>query len=285
MNRFHIRKVEEVLLGATNDIQMINVEDLVPFKNHPFKVLDDENMDGLMESIRENGILTPVLARSIGDKFEIISGHRRIHAAELIGLCEVPTIVKDMSDDEAILYMVDCNMQRESLLPSERAWSIKMKYDALKRQGKRTDLENGESKISSEEVGNEFGISAAQVKRFIKLTSLIPELMDFLDSKKINVGMGYDLSFIDSKSQKVISDYIIAGNKLNGKQVKRLRSYNSDGTLINAEDIPTIISDEKPKRKFSLSSKKINEYFPESMSEEEVSNTIMQLLEDWKSRK
>lgn len=285
MNRFHIRKVEEDLLGATNDIQMINVEDLVPFKNHPFKVLDDENMDGLMESIRENGILTPVLARSIGDKFEIISGHRRIHAAELIGLCEVPTIVKDMSDDEAILYMVDCNMQRESLLPSERAWSIKMKYDALKRQGKRTDLENGESKISSEEVGNEFGISAAQVKRFIKLTSLIPELMDFLDSKKINVGMGYDLSFIDSKSQKVISDYIIAGNKLNGKQVKRLRSYNSDGTLINAEDILTIISDEKPKRKFSLSSKKINEYFPESMSEEEVSNTIMQLLEDWKSRK
>ena len=291
-NKFFSSSVSD-LLGASdagsNGAEQISIDNLSAFKNHPFKVLYNDDMTDLSESIKENGVITPIIVRSLGlNQYEIISGHRRVQAAKMAGLTEVPAIVKELTDDEAIIAMVDANMQREEILPSERAWSLKMKYDAMKRQGKRVDLTSAqnEPKLSSAELGESVGMSAAQVKRYIKLTDLIPELLNCLDEKTINASVGQDLAFIDVESQKAIYSYISKGNKLNGKQSKKLKDYNEDGKPIREGEVEVILrdnEDKKPKRTFKMSTARIDQYFPEDVSEEKIEEIIIELLEKWKA--
>ena len=189
--KIHFASVDE-LLGAPNltgeGTEMLKLESIHSFKNHPFKVIDDDKMSELKESIKVNGILSPVLVRPDGKGgYEMISGHRRMHAASMLGLDMIPAIVKEMSDDEAVIVMVDSNVQREEILPSERAFSLKMKMDALKRQGKRTDLEETSGtecqKLTGDQVGESFGLKDRQVRKYVKLTDLSPELMRMVDEK------------------------------------------------------------------------------------------------------
>ena len=195
------------LLGVVNEESAMEIEisKIHPFKNHPFKVLDDEKMQDLVESVRINGVLTPVLLRmDDNEEYEMVSGHRRMHAAQLAGLTTIPAIVRELSDDDAIVAMVDANIQREELLPSEKAFAYKMKLDAMKRQGIRTDLtlSQNETKLRSDEVlSKQVGESRAQVQRFVRLTELIPELLDLVDNKKLQFTVAVDISYIDKEAQ------------------------------------------------------------------------------------
>ena len=195
------------LLGVVNEESAMEIEisKIHPFKNHPFKVLDDEKMQDLVESVRINGVLTPVLLRmDDNEEYEMVSGHRRMHAAQLAGLTTIPAIVRELSDDDAIVAMVDANIQREELLPSEKAFAYKMKLEAMKRQGVRTDLtlSQNETKLRSDEVlSKQVGESRAQVQRFVRLTELIPELLDLVDNKKLQFTVAVNISYApDSKS-------------------------------------------------------------------------------------
>ncbi len=204
--KLKLTTVEELLgVPATESSTEIDVDMIHVFKNHPFKVLDDEKMSDLVESIRVNGILSPVLVRPDGeDSYEMISGHRRMHAAKIVGLTMIPAIVREMSDDEAIVYMVDSNIQREELLPSEKAFAFKMKMDAMNRQGKRGDLTFGHDvqKWSHQTIGADSGFSGRQVQRYIRLTELIPELLDMVDSKRLQFTAGVEISYIDKEIQQ-----------------------------------------------------------------------------------
>ena len=201
--KLKLTTVEELLgVPATKSSTEINVDMIHVFKNHPFKVLDDEKMSDLVESIRVNGILSPVLVRPDGeDSYEMISGHRRMHAAKIVGLTSIPAIVREMSDDEAIVYMVDSNIQREELLPSEKAFACKMKMDAVKRgagrPSKENSCQNGTNYRADYELSNQVGESARTIQRFIRLTELIPELLDMVDSKRLQFTAGVEISYID----------------------------------------------------------------------------------------
>ena len=202
------------LLGVVNEESAMEIEisKIHPFKNHPFKVLDDEKMQNLVESVKINGVLTPVLLRmDENEDYEMVSGHRRMHAAQLAGLTTIPAIVRELSDDDAIVAMVDANIQREELLPSEKAFAYKMKLEAMKRQGVRTDLtlSQNETKLRSDEVlSKQVGESRAQVQRFVRLTELIPELLDLVDNKKLQFTVAVDISYIDKEVQGWIYEYI-----------------------------------------------------------------------------
>lgn len=207
---------EKIKLTSFNDLMgipegessiEIEIKRIVPFQNHPFKVKDDEKMEELIESIRLQGILTPVLVRPDDtDGYEMISGHRRMHAAQHLGLETIPAIVKEMTDDESTIAMVNANIQREELLPSERAFAYKMRMDALSRQGKRTDLTLGHDvpKWSHEQIGDEAGLSGRQIKRYIRLTELIPELLEMVDEKRILLTVGVDISYIGQEDRKSV---------------------------------------------------------------------------------
>ena len=198
------------LLGVVNEESAMEIEisKIHPFKNHPFKVLDDEKMQDLVESVKINGVLTPVLLRmDENEEYEMVSGHRRMHAAQLAGLTTIPAIVRELSDDDAIVAMVDANIQREELLPSEKAFAYKMKLEAMKRQGVRTDLtlSQNETKLRSDEVlSKQVGESRAQVQRFVRLTELIPELLDLVDNKKLQFTVAVNISYIDKEVQEWI---------------------------------------------------------------------------------
>ena len=263
------------------------------FPNHPFKVLDDERMDMLVDSIRENGILNPVIVRpdQNGD-YEMISGHRRLHAAGIVGLQKIPAIVKEMSDDEAIIKMVDANIQREEILPSERAFSFKMKMEAMSRQGSRVDLTCGTefhkldaiNKKTRETIGDEAGMTGRQVTKYIRLTELISSILDLVDSKKITLTMGVDISYLDEQVQKWVYEYYRDNGFLKPVQVEALRNQQN---LSNASQysIISIMNDALPKKntaaKVSFSEKKLNKYFPSHYSAKERETVIIQLLEQW----
>ncbi|OON87408.1 hypothetical protein BXO88_03795 [Oribacterium sp. C9] len=219
----HFESVEE-LLGVPqmqDGTELVKVRDIFPFKDHPFKVVDDEKMDELVESIRTNGVLTPVLIRPRSEGgYEMVSGHRRLHAAEKAGLEKIPSIIKEMSDDEAVIAMVDSNVQREEILPSERAWSLKMKMDATRRQGARTDVDDTCrtecDKLGTKTatiVGESVGLKARQVQKYIRLTELVPPLLDLVDEKKITISMAVDMSYFNEEVQGWLLDYY----KTNGK--------------------------------------------------------------------
>lgn len=280
----------EELLGVPGQESSSEVEIRLihSFKNHPFKVIDDDKMNDLVESIKEHGVLSPVLLRPDGNNtYEMISGHRRLHAAELAGLTTVPAFIRDMTDDESTIIMVDSNIQREELLPSEKAFAFKMKMDALRRQGSRVDLTSRRDveKLSSDQVGQTNGISGRQVQRYIRLTELIPELIEMVDKKRINISIAVDISYIDKDIQPWIYEYIRDNGFIKPNQVAALRKYLEQGSV----NQPLMISifnsciEIKPKaKKITLSEKKLKKYFPPEYSSEEMAQVIENLLENWK---
>ena len=290
--RIHFASVDE-LLGAPamtgEGTEEIKLEDIHSFKNHPFKVVDDEKMEDLVKSISVNGILTPVLLRPDGKgKYETISGHRRIHAASMAGLQVVPAVVRDMDDDTAVIAMVDSNVQREEILPSERAWSLKMKLDAVKRQGKRTDLTSAqnERKLESADIiGEEVGISRPQVRRYIRLTELIPELLDLVDTKAIGFTMAVDISYFDKELQGWLYDYYKEVGFLKPNQIVALKDTGSVENMtkyIMQQTLNAALPQADNKsRKVTLSEKKLDKYFPSHYSAKQREMVIISLLEKW----
>ena len=276
-------------------VQKIPISNLKPFQNHPFKVVDDEAMLRTTESIAQFGVLTPLIARPLAEGgYEIISGHRRAHAAAAAGLTEVPVIVRDMTDDEAVVLMVDSNLQRENILPSERAFAYKMKLEAMKRQGERTDLlDNGtssqvETKLRSDEImGNETGQSRAQVQRFIRLTNLIPELLDMLDKKMISFNPAVELSYLATEEQKNLleaMDYTQAAPSLS--QAQRLKKLSQEGGCA-LDDMCEILGEVKKGdlERVAFKSEQLRKYFPKSYTARQMQDTIIKLLEQWQKKR
>lgn len=276
------------LLGVVNEesAMEIDIASIHPFAGHPFKVVDDEKMQDLVESVRENGVITPVLIRpTAGNQYEMISGHRRMHAAELAGLSTIPAIVRDMTDDEAVIAMVDANIQREELLPSEKAFAFKMKMDAIKHQG--ITFGHDVQKWSHEEIGKESGMSGRQVNRYIRLTELVPELLDLVDCKKINLTLAVDISYIDKEIQKWIYEYIRDNGFIKPNQITALRKQLETETISQNFMISIFnnaIAPKKTNRKITLSEKKLTKYFPPEYSQEQMEKVIETLLEEWTKR-
>lgn len=278
------------LLGVVNEESAMEIEinKIHAFKNHPFKVFDDEKMQDLIESVKLSGVLTPVLLRvDSNDEYEMISGHRRLHAAKMAGLNTIPAIVRELSDDDAVIAMVDANIQREELLPSEKAFAYRMKLEAMKRQGSRTDLtlSQNETKSRSDEVlSKQVGESRAQVQRYIRLTELIPELLDLVDSKKLKFTVAVDISYIDKEIQKWIYEYIKDTGFIKPQQITALRNQLNEGS-VNQVGMLTIFNKcmmVKPaSRSITFSEKKLTKYFPESYSADDMERVIESLLEKW----
>ena len=272
-------------------VQQIPIGELFPFKNHPFKVLDDESMQRTVESVEQYGVLSPLIARPRPEGgYEIISGHRRQHAAQLAGLDALPVIVRQMDDDAAVLLMVDSNLQRENILPSERAFAYKMKLEALKNQGARSDLTSGQivqkSKLSIERVAEDAGEGYKTVQRFIRLTNLIPELLDMVDEKKIAFNPAVELSYLDESQQR---DFLEAMNDTQNapslSQAQRLKKLAQEGHF--SYDVAFAVMGEEKKDeldKVVIKNDTLRKYFPRSYTPKQMEDTIIKLLEQWQRK-
>ena len=272
-------------------VQQIPIDALHPFINHPFKVLDDEAMTRTVESIAQYGVLAPLIARPRpdGDGYEIISGHRRQYAAKLAGLDTLPVIVRQMSDDAAVILMVDSNLQREHILPSERAFAYKMKLEALKNQGARSDLTSdqvGQKLWSVEQVASDVGESKTQIQRFIRLTSLIPELLDMVDEKKISFNPAVELSYLDEAQQR---DFLEAmkdtQNAPSLSQAQRLKKLAQEGHF--SYDVAFAVMGEEKKDeldKVVIKNDTLRKYFPRSYTPKQMEDTIIKLLDQWQRK-
>ena len=271
-------------------VQQIPIGELFPFKNHPFKVLDDESMQRTVESVEQYGVLSPLIARPRPEGgYEIISGHRRQHAAQLAGLDTLPVIVRQMDDDAAVLLMVDSNLQRENILPSERAFAYKMKLEALKNQGARSDLTSSQLGMKLQAldiVGQETGDSRNQVHRFIRLTSLIPELLDMVDEKKIAFNPAVELSYLDTNQQR---DFLEAMNDTQNapslSQAQRLKKLAQEGHF--SYDVAFAVMGEEKKDeldKVVIKNDTLRKYFPRSYTPKQMEDTIIKLLEQWQRK-
>jgi parB-like partition proteins len=275
-------------------VQSIPLSALVPFKEHPFKVVDDEAMLRTTESIAQYGVLTPLIARPLEDgSYEIISGHRRAHAAELAGLTEVPVLVRRMDDDAATVLMVDSNLQRENILPSERAYAYKMKLEAMKHQAGRPAQENysqvgnNSGKLSSEEMAEELGTSKNQIFRFIRLTNLIPEVLDMVDQKQISFNPAVELSYLKAEEQEMFiqaMDEVQAAPSLS--QAQRLKKLSQEGgfTLDAAREIMNEVKKGDLER-VTFRNEQLRKYFPRSYTTQQMQNTILKLLDQWQKKK
>ena len=272
-------------------VQQIPIGELFPFKNHPFKVLDDESMQRTVESVEQYGVLSPLIARPRPEGgYEIISGHRRQHAAQLAGLDALPVIVRQMDDDAAVLLMVDSNLQRENILPSERAFAYKMKLEAIKNQGARSDLTSGQivqkSKLSIERVAEDAGEGYKTVQRFIRLTNLIPELLDMVDEKKIAFNPAVELSYLDESQQR---DFLEAVNDTQNapslSQAQRLKKLAQEGHF--SYDVAFAVMGEEKKDeldKVVIKNDTLRKYFPRSYTPKQMEDTIIKLLEQWQRK-
>jgi ParB family chromosome partitioning protein len=272
-------------------VQQIPIGELFPFKNHPFKVLDDESMQRTVESVEQYGVLSPLIARPRPEGgYEIISGHRRQHAAQLAGLETLPVIVRNMDDDAAVLLMVDSNLQRENILPSERAFAYKMKLEAIKNQGARSDLTSGQivqkSKLSIERVAEDAGEGYKTVQRFIRLTNLIPELLDMVDEKKIAFNPAVELSYLDTNQQR---DFLEAMNDTQNapslSQAKRLKKLAQEGHF--SYDVAFAVMGEEKKDeldKVVIKNDTLRKYFPRSYTPKQMEDTIIKLLDQWQRK-
>lgn len=271
-------------------VQNIPVRELIPFKNHPFKVLDDEAMLRTTESIAQYGVLTPLIVRPLDDGgYEIISGHRRAHAAEMAGLSEVPVLVRDMDDDAATVLMVDSNLQRENILPSERAFAYKMKLEAMKHQGSRSDLTSTQlaQKLSVEKVGEEAGVSKDTVRRFIRLTNLVPDLLDLVDCKQISFNPAVELSYLSPEEQETFlqaMDEVQAAPSLS--QAQRLKKLAQEGnfTMDAAREIMNEVKKGDLER-VTFRNEQLRRYFPRSYTAQQMQDTIIKLLDQWQKKK
>ena len=272
-------------------VQQIPIGELFPFKNHPFKVLDDESMQRTVESVEQYGVLSPLIARPRPEGgYEIISGHRRQHAAQLAGLDALPVIVRQMDDDAAVLLMVDSNLQRENILPSERAFAYKMKLEAIKKQGARSDLTSGQivqkSKLSIERVAEDAGEGYKTVQRFIRLTNLIPELLDMVDEKKIAFNPAVELSYLDESQQR---DFLEAMNDTQNapslSQAQRLKKLAQEGHF--SYDVAFAVMGEEKKDeldKVVIKNDTLRKYFPRSFTPKQMEDTIIKLLDQWQRK-
>ena len=270
-------------------VQQIPIGELFPFKNQPFKVLDDESMQRTVESVEQYGVLSPLIARPRPEGgYEIISGHRRQHAAQLAGLESLPVIVRQMDDDAAVLLMVDSNLQRENILPSERAFAYKMKLEALKNQGARSDLTSVQvaPKLSTEKIGEEVGMSKDNVKRYIRLTNLVPELLDMVDEKKIAFNPAVELSYLDESQQR---DFLEAMNDTQNapslSQAQRLKKLAQEGHF--SYDVAFAVMGEEKKDeldKVVIKNDTLRKYFPRSYTPKQMEDTIIKLLEQWQRK-
>lgn len=285
-------KTDEERLSDTQErVQSLPLDRLIPFPNHPFKVLDDEKMQETVESIKERGVLVPILVRPTNDgNFEIVSGHRRHHASLLAGKTEIPAIVREMDDDTAILLMVDSNLQREELLPSEKAFAYKMKLDATKRQGQRTDLTSSQigmkfSKQSLDLIGEQTGDSRNTIHRYIRLTNLVPDLLNRVDNKTIAFNAAVEVSYLTEPEQKMLCDAIEREECTpNLKQARRLKQFSQDGKL-DENVIDAIMTEEKPiEDKLVLKGDVLAKYFPKTYTPSQKQKVIVKLLEDWHKR-
>ena len=271
-------------------VREIPLAELHPFKNHPFKVLDDESMQRTVESIARFGVLSPAIARPSPDGgYELVAGHRRHHACELVGMETMPVIVRELDDDAATIFMVDSNLQRETLLPSERAFAYKMKLEAIKHQGMRSDLTSTQvaQKLSVQQVGDEAGVSKDTVRRFIRLTELIPELLDMVDQKQIAFNPAVELSFLKPEEQKQLleaMDYAQATPSLS--QAQRLKKYSQEGKC-TLEVMCTVMDEEKKTDldRVIIKQDVLRKYFPKSYTPKQMEDTIIRLLEQWQRKK
>ena len=272
-------------------VRQIPIGELFPFKNHPFKVLDDDSMSDTVESVKQYGVLSPLIARPRPKGgYEIISGHRRQHAAALAGLETLPVIVRQMDDDAAIILMVDSNLQREHILPSERAFAYKMKLDAMKNQGTRSDLTSTQvvSKLrSNEKLGAENNQSRETVRRFIRLTNLIPELLDMVDNKTVSFNPAVELSYLSpEQQQEVIRAMDDTQNFPSVSQAKRIKKLAQDGTF-TTETVVAIMGEEKKNELDTVTIKNdtLRKYFPRSYTPKQMEDTIIKLLEQWQKKR
>ena len=300
----HLIGYEELLsvptIAGASDIPL---EQLHEFKNHPFHVVEDEAMMELVESIKTNGILSPAIARRRPEGgFELISGHRRKHAAKLAGLEKMPVFVKEMTDDEAVIVMVDANIQREEILPSERAFAFKMKMEAMKHQGvtsghnvpKQKKSTSGhyvpksnDANHTAEMIGSEFGITGRQVKRYIRLTYLIPELLELLDMKKLTFINAVDISFFPEDAQREIYDYISKKNKLTKEKIGKIKNAFSTNEDLSVEEVEAILYEKSNTVKqvyFSLTETQIASYFPKGYTMQQMEEVILTLLDEWSKK-
>lgn len=273
--------------SAMEKVQQIPVDQLIPFRDHPFKVKDDEDMEKTVESIRQFGVLVPAIARPLEDGgYEIVSGHRRHHAAQLAGLETIPVIVRELDDDAATILMVDSNLQRESILPSERAYAYKMKYVAMKRQGSRTDLTSaqvGQKLNARTQFANDVGESSGQVQRILRLTNLIPALLEMVDERKIAFNPAVELSYLTPEQQSQLIDameYAQATPSLS--QAQRLKQMSKEG-ICNQDVMYAVLSEEKKSEmnKVTFDTKALKKYFPSSYTPQQIQKSVIEILEQW----
>ena len=294
-DKIKLTSIDE-LLGVVNEESAMEIEirKIHSFADHPFKVMDDEKMNELVASIRENGVLVPVLLRpDEHGGYEMVSGHRRMHASILAGFDTIPAIVREMTNDEAVIAMVDANIQREELLPSEKAYAYKMKLGAMKRQAgrprkndlKNNSTQNGRNLESAEIMADEVGESKNQIRRYIRLTELIPDLLEMVDSKKLNFTTAVDISYIDKQVQGWLYEYICDNGFIKPNQITELRKFIGQGNMTQPLMISILnstIQVKVPSKKVTFNEKKLTKYFPAHYSSTDMERVIVSLLEKWK---
>ncbi len=274
----------------TEEIKPIKLEELKPFEEQPFKVLEDESMDELVESIKQSGVLSPIVTRPHPDGgYEILSGHRRARACEIAGITEVPAVVKNLDDDTAIILLVDSNLQREHILPSEKAKAYEMKLEAMKRKAGRPSKENSDQiglnysgKQSSEILAEQVGESKNQIQRYIRLTNLIDPILEMVDTKEIAMNAAVELSYLGSKAQHDVLEAMESEDVAPSiEQAKKIRRFNDEERL-NPDVILSIMQEQKPEKlKITLGDEQIKKYFPKSFTKKQMEDTIIKLLENW----
>lgn len=268
-------------------VKNIPLTELHPFKDHPFKIQNDDEMKRLMESIQKFGTLTPALARPLPEGgYELISGHRRLAACQVLGIETMPVIIREMSDDEAVIAMVDANLQREHILPSEKAFAYKMKLDAIKHQGKAS-VQVAEKLLSVEKVADDAGESKDQVRRYIRLTYLIPELLEMVDENKIAFNPAVEISYLEQSEQRVLLNAMELNDCTpSHAQSIRLKKLSQDGVL-NDQTIYDILAEQKPNQQeqYKFKREDIRKYFPKSYTDKQVCDTVIKLLEQWQRRR
>ncbi len=274
----------------TEEIKPVPISELKPFTEQPFKVKLDEDMDALVESIKQCGVLTPVIARPHKDGgYEILSGHRRVKACELAGITDIPVVVKNLDDDTATILLVDSNLQREHILPSEKAFAYQMKLEAMKRQGARTDLTSSQigTKLRSDiELAEQVGESRNQIQRYIRLTNLIDPILDMVDNNQIAMNAAVEISYLGSKEQAAVMQSIEKEETSPSiAQARKMRKFHQDGNLSNAV-IDSIMMEQKPETvKITLGEEKLKKYFPKSYSKAKMEEIILKLLDKWRRQR
>ena len=293
--KIKMTSIDELLcVPSVSGCDEIEVARIRPFKDHPFKVLDDDKMHELVESIMMNGVLVPVTVRPIEDgAYEMISGHRRLYAVKEIGLEKIPAIVKNYDDDEAVLAMVDSNLQREEILPSEKAFAYKMRYEAMRRQGQRNDLTSsrfGKKLWADQELAKEVGESRGQIHRYLRLVELIPQLLDLVDKKALAIATAVEISFLDTKIQEMLYEYMLENDICKTFQIFALRDYFKENDDITKMELIRILNENAPInennrfQKITITKEKLKDYFPVFYTKSQMEKVLFQLLDEWKKQ-